>query len=195
MNSRVLLTIVLLAALAPLNFAQEGNNPFGIELNGGISFPVSNPGDTDLKPGPGFEAILHLRLMPHTGIYGGWGWNRMAADFSFAGDNVCFETTGYVIGLQFKHPVGQSDFSWLLRAGMLYSHIEIENTDGDITGDSGHGPGWQLAGGIDVPLGKGWSLTPLVTFSSLNREVTYGEVTTGLKHLSTSAKVAMVKTF
>jgi hypothetical protein len=34
---------------------------------------------------------------------------------------------------------------------------------------SGHGPGLQLAGGIDINLGSSWSLTPVVKHNSVLR--------------------------
>jgi len=140
-------------------------------LSSGASLATSKPSEAKLNPGFGFEVILNYRFLPDTGIYGGWGWNRFGADNSFAGNDVCFEETGYNLGLQFKHPIGESATSYYFRAGGLYNHIEIENADGDITHDSGHGLGWQLAGGVDINLGKNWSLTPGVKFNSLNRDV------------------------
>ncbi len=151
--------------------AQENEKRFGFELSTGASVATKKLGGSTLNPGVGFEGIFHYRFLPHTGVYGGWGWNRFGADNSFAGNDVCFEETGYVFGLQFKHPIGESSTSYYLRAGGLYNHIEIENADGDITHNSGHGLGWQLAGGLDFQLGKNWSLTPGVKFNSLNRDI------------------------
>lgn len=151
--------------------AQEKQKRFGFELSSGASLAISKPSETELNPGFGFEGIFHYRFLEHTGVYGGWSWNRFGADNSFAGDDVCFEETGYVFGLQFKHPIGESATSYYLRAGGLYNHIEIENADGEITHDSGHGLGWQLAGGFDFNLGENWSLTPGIKFNALNRDV------------------------
>ena len=86
----------------------------------------------------------------------------------FAGSNTDFEETGYVIGLQFKHPVDGFLSSYYLRAGALYNHIEVENDNGDIIGDTGHGLGFQLAAGVDIPLGAKWSLTPGVKYNAVS---------------------------
>jgi hypothetical protein len=83
-----------------------------------------------------------------------------------------------VFGLQYKHAIGSTPLSYYLRAGGLYNHIEIENADGDIIGDTEHGLGWQFAAGIDYSLGKNWSITPGLKFNSLARDVEMNGTTT-----------------
>jgi hypothetical protein len=63
-----------------------------------------------------------------------------------------------------------SPVSYFVRAGALYCHIETENNDGDIISDTGHGVGYQVAGGIEVSLGKNWSLAPGLKFNSLSEK-------------------------
>ena len=166
----ILLTAIFITSFFCAN-AQEKQKRFGFELSSGASIATQKLGGAEMNPGFGFEGIFQYRFLEHIGIYGGWGWNRFGADNSFAGNDMCFEETGYVFGLQFKHPIGKGATSYYFRAGGLYNHIEIENADGDITHDSGHGLGWQLAAGFDFNLGKNWSLTPGVKFNSLNRDV------------------------
>lgn len=195
MKTKGLIALLFFALLTGNSFAQDAEKRFGFELSGGASMATSKPGDSKLNTGFGFEGIFHYRFMPHTGVYGGWGWNRFGADNSFAGADVCFEETGYVLGLQFKHPVGSMPLSYYLRAGGLYNHIEIENTDGDIIGNTGHGLGFQLAAGIDYSLGKNWSITPGLKFNYLNRDVEMGGVTTSLNHNYLSLRVGFLKRF
>jgi len=171
MKTKVLFVTVFILIFFLSSTAQENEKRFGFEVSTGASVATKKLGGSTLNPGVGFEGIFHYRFMPHMGVYGGWGWNKFGADESFAGNDVCFEETGYVLGLQFNHPVGESKTSYYLRAGGLYNHIEIENADGDITHNSGHGFGWQMAGGFDFKLGKNWSLTPGIKFNSLNRDV------------------------
>lgn len=170
MKTKVLLvTAIMLGSIFSIN-AQESDKRFGFEASAGASVATKKLGGSTLNPGVGFEGIFHYRVLPHTGIYAGWGWNKFGADESVFGNNIDFEETGYVFGLQFKHPFGESKTSYYLRAGGLYNHIEVEN-GGDVTHNSGHGLGWQLAGGLDFKLGKNWSLTPGVKFNALNRDV------------------------
>lgn len=195
MKTKLLVAAAVLVAFALKSHAQENEKRFGFEFSSGASFAVQKLHDADLKTGFGFEGIFHYRFLPHTGVYAGWGWNRFGSDDSFAGNDVCFEETGYVFGLQFKHPIGGSPVSYYLRAGGLYNHIEIENAAGDIIMDSGHGFGWQAAGGIDIPLGSSWSLTPGLKFNSLNRDVDNEGITVPLEHTYLSLRVGILKKF
>lgn len=195
MKTKVLLLSALLIILSINSNAQENEKHFGVEINAGLSIPLNKLDNTQLNPGFGFEGILHYRFIPYTGVYAGWGWNRFGADESFAGKDVCFEETGYVFGLQFKHPFGQSPVSYFVRAGGLYNHIEIENAEGDIIMDSGHGWGWQLAGGIDLPIGRNWSVMPGLKFNSLKTEVENEGIITQLNQNYVSVRVGIIKRF
>lgn len=197
MKTKVLFASLLMATffVSSSIMAQENDKRFGLELSAGASWATSKPGNTKLNTGFGFDGLFHYRFMPHTGVYAGWGWNRFGADDSFAGPDVCFEETGYVFGLQFKHPISTWPIAYYLRAGGLYNHIEIENSDGDIIGDTGHGLGFQLAAGIDYSLGKNWSITPGLKFNSLSGDVEIEGVTTSLNHNYLSLRVGIIKRF
>ncbi|MBE0647186.1 MAG: porin family protein [Bacteroidales bacterium] len=187
------LTMLLLVSVS--SFAQKPEKRFGVELNGGLSLATTNMDGTSLKPGFGFEGILHFRFMPHLGVYAGWGWNRFGAKNSFAGNDGCFEETGYVAGLNFRHPVGNEEVAFYIRAGALYNHIETENGEGEIINDSKHGFGFQLAGGIDIDLGRNWSLTPGIKFNSLSRNTEYEGISRRLNYQYVSTRIGIVKRF
>ncbi len=173
MKTKVLTFFAMFVVLSISSFAQEDEKRFGFELSGGASFATSKLCDAKLKPGFGFEGLFHCRFLPHLGVYAGWGWNRLSSDNSFAGNDICFEETGYLLGLQFKHPIGGLPIAVYFRAGGLYDHIEFENADGDIIIDTKHGFGYQLTGGIDLNLGSNWSLTPGIKFNSISREAEF----------------------
>jgi len=194
MKTKVLIAVAVLA-LTLSGFAQEKEKRFGFEVSGGASFATSDLGGANLQLGFGGEGIFHYRFMPHLGVYAGWGYNAFSAENSFAGNEIDFEETGYVFGLQFKHPIGISPVSYYVRAGALYNHIELENTDGDIIGDTGHGFGWQAAGGVDIPLGRNWSLTPGVKFNSLSGDVNMEGTNTQLDLNYIQVRVGILKKF
>lgn len=195
MKIKKLWTLLVLAIGCLSTFAQENDPRFGFEFNIGPSIALTKPGDADVNPGFGFETLLHYRMTPSVGVYGGWGWNRFGADNSFAGSDVCFEETGYVLGLQWNQPVVKEFLTCYLRAGVLMNHIEIENADGDIIGDSGHGPGFQVAAGVNWSLGGKWSLTPGLKLNALSREVDMDGVTTRLDYYYLSFRVGILKVF
>jgi outer membrane protein W len=142
-----------------------------LELRPGVNYATKDISDADLGVGFGSELTIAYRFMPHLAAYAGWSYNNFAVDQSFAGTDASFEETGYTFGLQFIHQIGESDISYLVRAGGTYNHIEIENNDGDITIDSGHGLGWQAEAGLSIPLSEKLSLLPSVRYRSLSRDI------------------------
>lgn len=195
MKGKVFLGCAMFLILSLSINAQESENSFGFELNTGSSFATNETINSDFNTGFGFEGILHYNFMPHMGVYGGWGWNRFSSGNSFVGKDACFEETGYVLGLQFKHPIEGTSISYYLRVGGMYKHIEIENEDGKIIEDSGHGLGFQLVGGIDLPIGSNWSITPNLKFNSLSREINFGELTKQLNYKFIAVSVGILKKF
>jgi hypothetical protein len=195
MKTKVFLVCMLLSAITVQVKAQDNKDKLGVEFSMGASMATNKLTGATLNPGFGGEGIFHYRFMPNLGVYGGWGWNRFGADKSFAGNDVSFEETGYVLGLQYKRSIADTKTSWYLRAGGLYSHIETENSEGDILLNTGHGAGWQVAGGFDFALGKNWSLTPGIKFNSLSREADYENVTRNFRHNYASLRFGILKRF
>ncbi len=195
MKTKVLLLLLTCASLGSL--AQEKEARFGMELSGGISAALKKLDDAKMKVGAGFEGTLHYRFYKSLGAYAGWGWNRFSAENSFAGKNCDFEETGYVFGLQFKQAIGSLPLSYYVRAGGLWNHIEIESSKGDLLKDTKHGLGYQLAGGVYIPIGKGWSANAGLKFNSLNRkDIEFSDNvkrTLDLKYLS--LRVGVLKMF
>ena len=195
MKTKVFTILGMVVLLTSGIFAQNSEKKFGFELNGGASLATKELSNTSLNAGGGFELLLHYRFITHLGVYAGWGWNKLSADNSFAGDDVCFEETGYVFGLQFMHPIGDSPFSYYARGGGLYNHLETENAEGDIINDTGHGLGFQLASGINYYLGKNWNLTGGVKFNSLSRDSDFEGVSKSLNYQYISFRIGFVKQF
>ncbi len=195
MKTKTILTIMLVILVTRTTIAQDNEKRFGVELNGDVSFVSSDLAGASLNTGLGFEAILQYRFMPFTSVYGGWGYSHFNSENSFAGADTDFEQTGYILGLQFKHPIGNSPVSYFVRAGLLYSHIEMENNNGDIISDTGHGVGWQAAAGIEVSLGKNWSLAPGLKYNWLSGETDFEDANYQLDHRYVSARIGIIKRF
>lgn len=185
-----------IALLLTLNsHGQQNEKRFGVEVNGGLSFATTELNGSDLNLGAGFETVLQYRFMPNTSVYGGWGWNHFNADQSFAGADMDFEETGYLLGLQYKRQIGNSPVSWFVRGGGLLNHIETENNDGDVVSDSGHDFGWQVAGGFEFNLGKNWSLAPGIKYNSLSTETGFNNANYKLDYRYLSVRAGIVKRF
>lgn len=195
MKTKVFLAVLLVAIVSLGSQAQENEKKFGFEFSTGVAMATQKVAGATLNPGFGYEGIFHYRFMSNLGVYGGWGWNRLGADESFAGDNGNFEETAYVLGLQLNIPVANSDNSWYLRAGGLYGHNETENNEGDVIHNTGHGLGWQLAGGFNLALGNNWSFTPGVKFNALTRDAELEGTSTEFKHNYGSLRIGLLKRF
>ena len=166
-----------------------------VELRSGVAFATQELGDADLGTGFGFEGTVAYRFWPHLAGYAGWGWHRFPADESFAGAEVDVEETGYTFGLQFIHPLGTSPIGYVVRAGGILNHLEIENDDGDIIADSDHGLGWQVGAGLVLPLGAQWRVMPGVRYRSLSRDVENGEVSTEVDLTYVSVGIGLARSF
>ncbi len=176
---KLLLTIaaLMLFTLFGQSYAQ---NKWSLEFRPGVDYATKDIANADLGLGFGAELTIAYRFMPHLAAYAGWSYNNFAVDQSFAGADASFEETGYTFGLQFIHPIGETGLSYLVRAGGTYNHIEIENNNGDIIIDSGHGLGWQAEVGVVIPLNDKFSLSPSVRYRSLNREITINNSNTSV---------------
>ncbi|MBK7428261.1 MAG: outer membrane beta-barrel protein [Saprospiraceae bacterium] len=152
---------------------------FSIEIRPGVNFATQKLGQATLETGYGIEGVVAYRFLEHLGVYAGWGWNKFGSDQKINGTNLDFEETGYTFGLQFIHPIGSSKIQYLIRAGGLANHIEVEEGD-EIISDSGHGFGWQVEGGFAIPLGENFRLMPSVRYRALSRDITLETITTAV---------------
>ncbi len=173
-NYRNILAAVIGLILILSSQSADAQKKWSFELKPGVNFPTKDLHDAKLKTGFGFEGVLAYRFMPHLAAYAGWSWNKFNADKSFAGNDTDFEETGYSFGLQFIHPISNSNISYLIKAGGIYNHIETENSAGNIINDTGHGLGWQAGAGVSIPLGNRWNLIPEVSYRSLSRDIKIG---------------------
>jgi opacity protein-like surface antigen len=160
----IMISILLLVISNTL----QAQNKWSAEFRPSINFATEDFEDSKIETGFGFELTVGYRFMEHLHAYAGWGYNT----FSIEDAEADFDETGYTFGLQFIHPLGTSeDLSYLLRAGAIYNHLELEGGDGDLIDDSGHGIGWQIEAGLDYVLGDNWSLRPSLRYRSLSRDL------------------------
>lgn len=187
----LLLSIFFLSAMQLAN----AQNRFNWEIRAGVDFATQELGNADLNTGFGFDGILTYQFMPHTGVFGGWGWHHFSSDDSFAGSDVDFEETGYTFGLEYLHPLGNSTLDFYIRGGGIYNHIEVESSDGDITADSDHGLGWQVEGGLAFDLGNRWVLKPGVRYRSLSRDIEFGNTNTDVDLTVFNTSIGISRSF
>jgi opacity protein-like surface antigen len=169
------LVLVIGSLLGTSLHAQER---WTIEARGGAAIPTTKLSGTELSTGAGLGATVAYRVAEHLHLYGGWDWFRFPADQSFAGAKIDFEQTGYTYGARFVHPIrDKSSVSYMLHAGGLYTHIEVESNSGGSTIDTGHGPGWEAGAGLAIAFTPRWQLTPAVRYRAQSRDFKVATVT------------------
>jgi hypothetical protein len=179
MNVKATFSASLLALLIAAPVTAQAR--WTLDVRAGAALPTQDIGEDELGTGFGFEGALGYRFLEHLTAYAGWDWHRFAPDQSFAGSETDFEETGYAYGLRFEHPfAGElgSAPAYRLRIGGTYNHIELEDGDGDIIADSGHGAGWEVGAGVSLGLTGALRLSPEVRYRALSRDVQLGNITT-----------------
>lgn len=179
----MLLAGFLVISAVPL----QAQDRWTIEFTGGPAVPTGDLGELNLDAGLAFGASVSARVLPHLAVYGGWDWVHFSADGGAAGE-LDLEETGYGFGLRFEHPIrGETGFPKVrLQAGGTYKHMEVEDEEGDLLTDSDHGLGWEAGAGLVMVLGERWTLTPMVRYRSLSRDLELGftDVSTELQYLA-----------
>ena len=192
MKNSIFFLITLVLFMTHAIMAQDR---LSIELRIGPSFTTQDLGNSELNTGIGIEGIVDYRISDLVGAYVGWGWNHFSADESFAGNKSDFEETGYLFGLQLNQSLGDGPLALYARLGGIYNHIEVENNDGDIIADSGHGLGWRAGIGMDIHLGSNWHLKPGIKYQSLARDLEVESQTTDVKLNYLAPSIGISKRF
>ncbi len=187
-------TIVFAIVFLCISHFSNAQNRWSFEVRPGVNIPTHKLGDINLNMGYGAEGVFAYQVMPHLGLYAGWSWNKFGSDQKLNETSLDFEETGYTYGIQFIHPIGDSKINLLARIGGLANHIEVEEGD-KIISDTGHGFGWQVEGGLAVPLGKKWNLLPSVRFRSLERDLEIENTSTAVDLNYLSLGVGISRTF
>jgi hypothetical protein len=176
-NLKTVVTLFVTVVIIGVSNNTSAQDRWSFEFRPGVNFATQKLGEANLNTGFGAEGTFSYRFMPHLSAYAGWSWNKFGSDQQLNGSKLDFEETGYSYGLQFIHPIGESKINYLIRAGGLANHIEVESGD-EVIHDSGHGFGWQVEGGLAIPIGESWKLLPSVRYRSLSRDLTIETVST-----------------
>jgi hypothetical protein len=161
------------------------------ELTGDAAFATQTLAGADLRTGGGFGVNARYRFQPHLSAYAGWEWHLQQSTELLPEQTLDLNDTGYALGLRFEHPLASGTAVWG-RAGGLYNHIEVENEEGKIIHDTGHGLGWEAGTGFTIPLTARLGLTPSVRYRTFSRDVTLAGATRAstLSYVTTGIGIA-----
>lgn len=179
---------LLLMLTGTVGFSQEG---LSAEFRPGLSFPLDKMGGAKINTGYGFEFTVAYDVIKDVGVYLGWGWKKFDADNAFLTDQVDIEETGYTGGIQYILRK-ESSLSYIIRGGLVYNHLELEENEGELIADSGHGIGWQAEAGVSLEIGNNWDLRPTIRYRNLpgNIEVFNGQMAVDLQYISLGVGLA-----
>jgi len=177
------LFVLLMILASQLLFAQDR---LSVEFRPSANFPTSDFGSIKVSQGGGFEAVAAYRFMTDLSAYCGWGYNMFGSDNFSGPTSLLLEETGYTYGLQYIPTIKESRLSGVIRGGGVFNHIEVENGNGETVGDSGHGFGWQVEGGLAIAVSKKWNFFSTLRYRSLSRSIGAGssEISGTLNYLS-----------
>lgn len=166
-------TPVLTTATPPAVRDVEAERPdhrWSLELLGGLDLPTGDLGLLPLNSGPGLEFSAAYRFHEHLWVYAGWGWHRFTTDEAEA--DIDLEQSGYAFGGRFEHPFRDDGVAaFRIFAAGTWEHVELEDAEGQVRADSGHGLGFDVGAGVALPIGSDWRLLPGVRFRSLPVEL------------------------
>lgn len=168
-----------------------GQERFSAEFRPGLSFPLDKMGGSKINTGYGFEFTVAYDVIPDVGLYAGWGWKKFDAENAFLTNRVDIFEKGYTAGIQYIYR-NESSLSYLIRGGLVYNHLEIEDNSGELIAESGHGMGWQAEAGFSLEIGNNWDLRPTLRYRNLpgNIEVFNGQMAVDLQYISLGVGLA-----
>ena len=174
-----LMTAVAALAIAGSASAQTGpTTPFSVEVRGGVSLPGGDAGDV-LETGFTVGGDVIFQATPMIGIYAGYNFNSYGIDSDDPDvENVDAEIKGFDAGVRVGFAGGSLPFTPFLKGGVLYQKAALTDGDASIEGD--YETGFQIGGGIELPLGNRISFTPQASYNSVE-DAEYINIEAGLR--------------
>lgn len=164
-------TMFAFAALAAVAFAGTARAqtalPLSFEGRVGAVLPTGDWGEL-AKTGIGLNGNVTFNVTPVVGIYGGYTWNRFGVDDDLgAVDDAKFTEQGFDVGLKarFASPTGMP-VTPFFRGGAIIHKIRVSDDDASFSGD--YKVGFDVGGGVEIPLAPRIMLTPQVGYSQFD---------------------------
>lgn len=183
-------SVVVLAALAAVAGVSQAEaqtlptTPFSIEVRGGAAIPTGDLGD-GAKTGYTLGANAQFALNPMFGLYAGYAYNSFGVDEDGA-DDFDVVDQGFRGGVMVNVPAATLPVAPFVFGGLVYNELEFQVQNASVTSDAQ--VGFEVGGGVAIPLGPRVSFTPAVSYTrwSLDEDgaeldVTAVKVDVGLK--------------
>ena len=180
MNKLALSAAALAAVLLSAGSAAAQISRVSLEPRGGLAFPIDNEG---LENGWTLGGDLIVDVSPVLGIYAGYNFNRFAVEGAddLPGDiDVNTDVHGFDAGV--RATFAGNSISPFFKAGLLYQSValDVDSGAGSFRRDSDRELGFEVGGGVELPLSARLSLTPGVTYAQV-AEAEYVRADVGLR--------------
>jgi hypothetical protein len=172
-------TTFALAALAAVAFTgtakAQSALPLSIEGRVGAVLPTGDWGEL-AKTGIGLNGNVTFNVTPVVGIYGGYTWNRFGVDADLGDtDGANWTEQGFDVGLKarFASPTGMP-VTPFFRGGAIIHKLKVSDDEVSFSGD--YKVGFDVGGGVEIPVAQRITLTPQVGYSQFNPGGDEGDV-------------------
>ena len=169
--------------------------PVALEARGGLAFPLNDfptggaGGGEGAQAGAGFGVNASFSFLPGLAVYGGWDRYAFGVDTEGgAGEDAEFVDKGFAVGGLLSLPVATlAGVSPWVRGGALFRTLDLSDGGADL--GSERSTGFEVGGGVTIPLGLVLSFTPGVTYRAYSPQfgddsegsVKYVDVSLGLR--------------
>lgn len=168
-----LLAVLSVLALVGAGELEAQRLPIAIEARGGFALPTGEWNDDEgVDNGVGFGANLQFTVTPLFGVYAGWERFAFGADGDLDGADAEFVDAGGRAGLHLMLPLEGLPVAPFARGGIYYGStvLEIDGAGASLDLESDSSLGFEVEGGVELPLGMVVSLVPSVLFRTHEAE-------------------------
>lgn len=156
---------------------------FGAEVRGGLAMPTGEWNDDDgVESGWGVGVNGHAMFTPMLGVYAGWDrWSfGLEGDEDLNGVDASVNDSGFRGGLHVALPLQNIPAGPYVRGGVFYGKTQFDFSEGgeSLELESESAVGFEVEGGVEIPLGPTLSFTPAVMYRQHDADFGIGGETT-----------------
>ena len=161
-----LLAVVAAAGVEPAE-AQTGILPVAVGVRGGAAIPVGDLASEEaIETGWGFEVNGQLRVFPGVAVYVAFDRFKFPIRAGAASTEGTLTERGFSLGGMLSVPIPLLGISPWVRGGAIYNSARYDGATGSAERESDPGLGYEVGGGVTLPLGLVVAFTPAVRYRS-----------------------------
>ena len=155
------------AGIVPSAAAAQDSR-FSVELRGSLNRPLGDFGDADGLEADGEASLagdLFIHLNDNLSVYGGYAREMFGCESCT--DDEGFHASGFEGGVKLMANRQGRILPWL-RGGLIAQELTADFSEGEVSSDTGIG--FQIAAGVDIPLGEVLSFSPALRYQTFDAD-------------------------